>query len=61
MNPYEMTFANTLSRIAAWIRGVLRQYRRPLLLLLAASGMLAVGVSAGQAPADSQIRVIDSN
>jgi anti-sigma factor RsiW len=50
MNPYEMTFANTLSRVRAWLRGLARQYRRPLLVVLAATGMLAAGVSAGQAP-----------
>ncbi len=50
MNPYEANLVNVSSRLLAWVRGVLRQNRRPLLILLAASGILAVGVSAAQAP-----------
>ena len=60
MNPYEMTFANTVSRLGAWLRGLLRRYRRPLLIVLAATGTLAVGVSAGQAP-DAPPQVFASN
>lgn len=60
MNPYEMTLANTLSRIGAWLRGVSRRYRQPLLIMFAATGMLAVGVSAGTAPGEPP-QVIASN
>ncbi len=50
MNPYEANMANLTSRLVAWARGLARRYRRPILVLLAASATLAVGVSAGQAP-----------
>lgn len=50
MNPYEANMANLTSRLVALGRGLMRRYRRPLLVLLAASATLAVGVSAGQAP-----------
>jgi hypothetical protein len=50
MNPYEATVANTVSRMAAWVRGIIRRYRRPLFVIGAATATLVVGVSAGQAP-----------
>ncbi len=49
MNPYEMTFSNTMARMAAWVRGLLKRYRRPLLVVMAATATLAVSVSASQA------------
>ncbi|MBB6229511.1 hypothetical protein FHS79_003714 [Polymorphobacter multimanifer] len=48
MNPYEANVWNVSSRLGAWLRGLLRLYRRPLLVLLCASVTTAVGVSAGQ-------------
>jgi hypothetical protein len=51
MNPYDMTVANTLSRMAAWVRGVSKIYRKPLFVMAAATAVLVVGVSAGPASA----------
>ena len=50
MNPYEANVQNIVLRLAAWLRGMLRLYRRPLLALAIASMTMAVGVSAGQEP-----------
>ncbi len=50
MNPYEPNLRNTTARLSAWIRGLLRTYRKPLLVILAATATMAVGVSASQAP-----------
>lgn len=55
MNPYEATFGNVLSRIGAWVRGCLHRYRKPLLVMLAATATLAVGVSAASPPSQIQI------
>ena len=49
-NRYEANVANTVSRVAAWLRGLTRRYRKPLFVMVAATATLAVGVSAGQAP-----------
>jgi uncharacterized membrane protein (DUF106 family) len=51
MNPYEANVWNVSARLSAWLRGLLRMYRRPLLVLLIASVTTAVGVSAGQSAA----------
>ena len=51
MNPYEATLPNVMARVRAWVRGLLRLYRKPLLLIGAATATLAIGVSATQAPA----------
>jgi hypothetical protein len=50
MNPYEANFSNTLARIGAWNRGMLRRYRRPLWVVAAAMATMAIGVSAANAP-----------
>ena len=50
MNPYEAYLANGAARVGAWVRGVLRRYRRPLLIVIAATATIGVGVSAGQGP-----------
>jgi hypothetical protein len=55
MNPYEATFGNVVSRVGAWVRGCLHRYRKPLLLMVAATATLAVGVSAASPPAPVQI------
>jgi hypothetical protein len=55
MNPYEATFGNVMARVGAWVRGCLHRYRKPLLLMVAATATLAVGVSAGSPPANTQI------
>lgn len=54
MNPYEATLPRVLARIGAWLRGLAKRYRRPLLVAVAATATLAVGVAggaAGQPPA----------
>jgi hypothetical protein len=51
MNPYDANLSNVSSRLLAWVRGLTRQYRRPLLILLAATATFAVGVNAGPTPA----------
>jgi hypothetical protein len=51
MNPYEATLPNVLARLFAWLRGLLRLYRRPL-LVAAMTGLLtalAIGTSLGPA------------
>jgi len=50
MNPYEANFSNTIARIGAWNRGMLRRYRRPLWVMAAATAMMAIGVGAANAP-----------
>jgi hypothetical protein len=51
MNPYEATLPNVLARVATWLRGLLRLYRRPLLIALmtGAAAALALGTSLGPA------------
>lgn len=51
MNPYEANLSNTAARVHAWVRGMLRRYRQPLLALAAASAVTVVAVSATRAPA----------
>jgi len=46
MNPYEANLRNVSARMGAWARGMLRLYRKPLIVLLLASVTTAVGVSA---------------
>jgi hypothetical protein len=46
MNPYEANLRNVSARLGAWTRGMLRLYRKPLIVLLVASVTTAVGVSA---------------
>ncbi len=53
MNPYEANLSNTASRLRAWVFGMVRLYRQPLLALAAAGAVMAVGVSATRAPAQS--------
>lgn len=55
MNPYEANFSNMATRTSAWVRGLLRIYRKPLLIILAATATLAVGVGAADAPDRSEI------
>ncbi len=50
MNPYEANFGNTIARLGAWGRGMLRRYRRPLFAIVAATATMAIGVSAARAP-----------
>lgn len=50
MNPYEANFSNTVSRLRAWGRGMLRRYRRQMWAIFAATATIAIGVSAAQAP-----------
>ena len=50
-NHYEANLSNTASRMGAWVRGILRRYRRPIVMVGAAAATLVVGVSAGMAPA----------
>jgi hypothetical protein len=50
MNPYEANFSNTVARLGAWGRGMLRRYRRPLWAIVAATATMAIGVSAAHPP-----------
>ncbi len=50
MNPYEANMRNVSARLGAWVRGMLRIYRKPLLVIIAATATMAVGVSATDAP-----------
>lgn len=50
MNPYEANVQNVALRLGAWLRGMVRLYRRPLLLMAVASVTMAVSVNAGQDP-----------
>jgi hypothetical protein len=55
MNPYEATLGNVLARVGAWVRGCLHRYRKPLLVMVAATATLAVGVSAANPPTHTQL------
>ncbi len=57
MNTYEANFTNTMARIGAWNRGMLRRYRRPVWAIVAASAAMAVSISAAQAPANPVVIV----
>jgi hypothetical protein len=48
MNPYEANARNLVVRLNAWVRGMVRLYRKPLLVLLMAGATTAVSVSASQ-------------
>ncbi len=48
MNPYDANVRNVSARLGAWARGMVRLYRKPLIVLLLASITTAVGVSAAQ-------------
>lgn len=50
MNPYEATLPNIVARIGAWIRGLLRRYRKPLLVIGAAGATIAISIGATDAP-----------
>jgi hypothetical protein len=52
-NPYEATLANVIFRVHAWVRGLVRHYRRPLMLAIIASVTFAIGINAGHATASS--------
>lgn len=53
MNPYDPNLMNTAARLGAWVRGMGRLYRQPLLALAAAGTVMAIGVSATRAPAQA--------
>ena len=53
MNPYEANFSNTVSRLGAWGKGILRRYRRPLWAVVIAT--MAIGIIAAQAPSSSPV------
>jgi hypothetical protein len=57
MNPYEANISNTVARLGAWGRGMLRRYRRPLWAIFAATATIAIGVSAAQAPVAPKVIV----
>ena len=59
MNPYEANLTNTTARVGAWLRGLLRRYRKPILVAAAATATLVVCVSATQAPAHPPIKIAD--
>ncbi len=51
MNPYEATLTNVLARVRAWLRGVARRYRKPLMLAVLATATIAASVNTGRAAA----------
>lgn len=53
MNPYDANLHNTAARVGAWVRGMVRLYRQPLLAIAAAGAVMALGVSAARAPAQA--------
>ena len=48
MNPYDPNMANLLIRLKAWVRGLFRRYRRPLLAVVVVAAALGIGVSTDQ-------------
>ena len=48
MNPYDPNMANLLIRLKAWVRGLFRRYRRPLLAVVVVAAALGIGVSIDQ-------------
>ncbi len=56
VNAYEANVWNVSARVSAWLRGLVRMYRRPLMVLLVASVTTAVGVSAGQSAAPDMVQ-----
>jgi hypothetical protein len=57
MNPYDANFSNTVARLGAWNRGMLRRYRRPLWAIAAATATMAIGVSAAHPPSAAKVAV----
>lgn len=55
MNPYEATLPNVIARLLAWVQGLLRLYRRPLLIAASAGIVVALALSATPGPAASPI------
>lgn len=53
MNPYEATLTNVMARVNAWVRGVLRRYRKPLAVMILVIVAIAASINAGQAPAST--------
>lgn len=53
MNPYEATLPNVLARVVAWLRGLLRLYRRPLLIAVMTGAVAAVALGTSLGPAAS--------
>jgi hypothetical protein len=53
MNPYEATLPNLLARVAAWLRGLLRLYRRPLFVAVMAGIVTALALGTSLGPAAS--------
>jgi hypothetical protein len=58
MNPYEANLSNTVARLGAWVRGIVRLYRQPLLALAAAGAVMAIGVGATRAPAQPPLAAV---
>ncbi|MFZ4111435.1 MAG: hypothetical protein ACOYKQ_13315 [Polymorphobacter sp.] len=48
MNPYDPNMANLLIRLKAWVHGLFRRYRRPLLAVAVVAAALGIGVSTDQ-------------
>jgi hypothetical protein len=53
MNPYDATLPHVIARIAAWVRGLARRYRRQLVVAVSAALVIALGISATVSPASS--------
>lgn len=48
MNPYEANLRNVSARLGAWARGMVRLYRKPLIVLLLGGLTTAAGLGASQ-------------
>lgn len=54
MNPYEASLPNIAARLRAWVRGIMRLYRRPLLAATGVGMLVALGAGGAFPPATSQ-------
>jgi hypothetical protein len=55
MNPYDATVKNIAARLRVWVFGMVRLYRRPLVILALASATMVATVQARQAEAPTEV------
>jgi hypothetical protein len=60
MNPYDATVRNVAARLGVWVYGMVRLYRRPLVILALASATMVAAVDARQAKAPADVSRINS-
>jgi hypothetical protein len=53
MNPYDATLPHVIARVAAWVRGLARRYRRQLVVAASLGLVIALGISSTLSPASS--------